>query len=152
VADTATLEHRLRMTHTTICMVNQKGGCGKSPICFHVSGYFAASGLSVLLVDADPQGSLSQGFLGPSVVEALGADVTLAAIFQGKLLFGCDKSLPRSTQFEGISMIPANHHLAGLIVPAPEHKGMRHYALHSFLQEMRGFDVVLIDCPPTSTF
>jgi hypothetical protein len=56
---------------TTICLINQKGGCGKSSTCFHLAGAFVAEGFRVLLVDVDPQGSLSQGYLGPAIVEAL---------------------------------------------------------------------------------
>jgi len=44
---------------TSICLINQKGGCGKSSTCFHLAGAFAALGQRVLLVDADPQGSIS---------------------------------------------------------------------------------------------
>ena len=38
------------MPATTICLINQKGGCGKSSSCFHLAGHYAAVGLSVLLM------------------------------------------------------------------------------------------------------
>ena len=63
-----------------ICLINQKGGCGKSSTCFHLAGSLAALGKSVLLIDADPQGSISQAFLGPEVVERLDPEQTLAAV------------------------------------------------------------------------
>lgn len=69
---------RERTTLATICFINQKGGCGKSSTCFHLAGEFASLGLSVLLVDADPQGSLSQGYLGSLRVENLDAPATTA--------------------------------------------------------------------------
>ena len=72
---------------TTICFINQKGGCGKSSSCFHLSGAFAQAGMRVLLIDADPQGSLSQGFLGSQVVEGLTADQTLAGALDGSFAF-----------------------------------------------------------------
>ena len=56
------------MPPITICLINQKGGCGKSSTCFHLAGHLALSGQRVLLVDADPQGSLSQGFFGSSLI------------------------------------------------------------------------------------
>jgi len=69
------------MPTNTICFINQKGGCGKSSSCFHLAGHFASRGARVLVIDADPQGSLSQGFFGSATVEQLRARETLAAVF-----------------------------------------------------------------------
>ncbi len=69
------------MLTNTICFINQKGGCGKSSSCFHLAGHFATRGLRVLVIDADPQGSLSQGFFGSAAVEQLPARETPAAVF-----------------------------------------------------------------------
>ena len=132
---------------TTICFINQKGGCGKSSSCFHLAGHLAASGMNVLLIDADPQGSLSQGFFGSAVVENLAASETLAAIFDDEG-FPSLKSLPTSTVFERISLIRANASLAQYNVPQPERSGMKQFALSSSLEDMTGFDIILIDCPP----
>ena len=41
------------MDATTICFINQKGGCGKSSCCFHLGGQLAATGQRVLLVEFD---------------------------------------------------------------------------------------------------
>ena len=54
-----------------VCMLNQKGGVGKTSTCYHLSGTLAQLGRRVLLVDNDPQASLTQGFLGPDVMRAL---------------------------------------------------------------------------------
>jgi AAA domain len=51
----------------TVAFLNKKGGVGKTSGCHHLSGALARKGLRVLLVDAGPQTSLSQGLLEPAV-------------------------------------------------------------------------------------
>lgn len=104
-------------------------------------------GLGVLLVDADPQGSLSQGFLGSTTVENLDHHQTLAAIFDEDS-FVSPEQLPIETAFSGITLIPTNQHLAPHNVPAPERSGLRQFALRQLLDELPQADLVLIDCPP----
>lgn len=99
------------MTPATICFINQKGGCGKSSSCFHLAGAFARLGLEVLLMDMDPQGSLSQAVFGSSQVERLPVDLTLAAIFDEHCPDRDLSHLVRHTSLGQISVCPANHHL-----------------------------------------
>lgn len=136
------------MARLTLCMINQKGGCGKSSTCFHLAGALVARGYRVLLIDADPQGSLSQGFLGSDFVENLPASDTLAAIFDESCYFLDQQRLIRDTPYPNISLVPANQHLADFNVPRPETAGMLQFAVRDFLEAQEEFDVVLIDCPP----
>lgn len=133
---------------TTICFLNQKGGCGKSSTCFHLAGSFAAAGCRVLLIDADPQGSLSQGFFGSAAVENLPLHETTAALFDGNRLALRPDRLIRSTSFAGIDLVPANQTLAPFNVPSPEQLGLEQFALREFLESVVDVDLVLIDCPP----
>ena len=114
---------------TTICLINQKGGCGKSSTCFHLSGAFAALGFRVLLIDADPQGSLSQGFFGSAHVEQLAMQETIAAIFDEDSFFLDRSSLVVPTPLTGISIAPTNHQLAQFNTPCPEQTGMDQFAM-----------------------
>ena len=108
---------------TTLCLINQKGGCGKSSTCFHLSGALAADGHRVLLLDLDPQGSLSQGFLGSTVVENLPADETIASLFDDSAFFSDRSQLIRPTELDRISICPANQHLATFNTPTPNPRG-----------------------------
>lgn len=133
---------------TRICFINQKGGCGKSSTCFHLAGAMANQGLAVLLVDADPQGSLSQGFFGPGIVENLDSQQTVAAMFAHDDYAPDLPTLIRPTEFDGIAVIPANQSLSPFNVPQPERLGLQQFVLLSCLDQITGFDFVLIDCPP----
>src|SRR5262249_48565130 len=135
------------MPTNTICFINQKGGCGKSSSCFHLAGHFASRGLRVLAIDADPQGSLSQGFFGSATVEQLSSRETLAAIFNEDEM-ASPELLVMPTPIERISVIRANAQLAKHNVPEPENAGMKQFALASFLETVPGFDLILMDCPP----
>lgn len=132
---------------TIICVLNQKGGCGKSTTCFHLAGALAAGGQRVMLVDVDPQGSLSQGFLGSSVVENLTADETVAAVFEHPP-WRVPETVIRRTAFDGIQLVAANQCLAASNVPQATYRGMEQFAVREFLRQQADVDVVLLDCPP----
>jgi chromosome partitioning protein len=130
-----------------ICCLNQKGGAGKSSTVFHLAGHYAKIGFRVLLVDADPQGSLSQGFFGSGLIESLEPQETLAAIFRDDFFVEL-RSLPVAAPIFDISVIRANQHLAAFNAPTPENGGMIQFALNGLLDELEDYDIVLIDCPP----
>ena len=48
----------------TIVLLNQKGGVGKTSTCHHLAGTLAQAGKRVLLIDTDPQASLTPRVLG----------------------------------------------------------------------------------------
>ena len=52
-----------------ISLINMKGGVGKSTTTHNLAGALALAGRRVLLLDNDPQSSLSQGLLGPAAAE-----------------------------------------------------------------------------------
>ena len=91
------------MTTTTISVMNQKGGSGKTSTCFHLAGALAETDHRTLLIDIDPQGSLSQGFLGPSLVESLPAELTTASILDEESSHHAATRVIRQTEFDGVA-------------------------------------------------
>ena len=130
-----------------VSALNQKGGVGKTSTCFHLAGTLARAGRRVLLVDADPQSSLSQGFFGPSAVRRMAAEETIAAVFEGEALPG---RVVRPTPVPGVDLLPGSRLAASYNVPDPHLAGWpRQVALRDFLGEVKStYDIVLIDCPP----
>jgi chromosome partitioning protein len=136
------------MAHKTVSFINQKGGCGKSSCCFHLAGRLAEAGQRVLVVDADPQGSLSQAFFGSARVELTPMHETLAACFgEGNLPVSL-KRLVRPTGIPRLDIIAANQTLASFNTPCPEQTGLMQFAVQELLSGATDYDYLLIDCPP----
>jgi chromosome partitioning protein len=135
-------------TPIAVAMLNRKGGCGKTSTCHHLAGCFARDGRRVLLVDMDPQASLTQGFFGPQVTELLPEGRTVAALFDDA--HDPDpEDLVLPTGLDRIEIVAGSNRLDDSNVPRPQETGERQLALRRFLTEAaRGRDVVLIDCPP----
>jgi chromosome partitioning protein len=132
----------------TFCLINQKGGVGKSSSCFHLAGAYAELGARVLVIDVDPQGSISQGFFGSAAVEQFGIENSVAALFDETWQFADLNSLVHKTRFDRIDVCPANQCLSHYNAQNPEDVGMLQYALREFIEEQTAYDIVLIDCPP----
>jgi chromosome partitioning protein len=138
----------MEATPFTIAMVNRKGGCAKTGTTHQLSGAFAKMGLKVLLIDMDPQASLTQGFFGPAATEAIPREKSVVALFDD----ACDpdpEKLLLPTPCEGITLLPGANSLDDFNIPKPTEAGALQTALRGFLKEVQGrFDVTLIDCPP----
>jgi chromosome partitioning protein len=132
----------------TISLLNQKGGVGKTSACHHIAGTLAKAGRRVLLIDNDPQASLTQGFFGPDVTRSISRSESIAAVYDPDVM-PMPEALIRPTPFEGISIVPGSVHLKryNMLPPETWHESERGIA--DFLAEAQdAFDLALIDCSP----
>ena len=99
-----------------ITSLNQKGGVGKTSICYHLAGTLAQSGRRVLLVDNHPQASLTQGFLGPPMTRHLDSAETIAAVYQQEAI---PDQILRATEIPNVDLLAGSLLVASFNVPAP---------------------------------
>ena len=123
-----------------IAIANQKGGVGKTPTTVNLSFALARAGYTILLVDLDPQGSLSEYFLADK------ADMQEVTIYNALSDLQRIEPLPITKQ---IALLPAHDELAGaeLEIPSKVNGQKRLAKVLSFYQE--DFDFCLLDCPPS---
>ncbi len=124
-----------------VAVANQKGGVGKTTCCVNLAAELGQAGNSVLLIDMDPQGNSSSG-LGLDRTE-LPASTYDVLVGQG----GIAESL-QSTPWEGVSVLPATLDLAGAEVELAGAMS-RETRLSRKIAELEGFDMILVDCPPS---
>ena len=118
----------------TIAILSQKGGTGKTTTVRTLTDILRRVGLRTLAVDLDPQGNLSDYFdvdpdAAPTVAEVITGAAGAADAIHGDI-------------------IPANLRLAEAELALGGRIG-RELSLKRALGKLDGYDVILIDCPPS---
>ena len=126
-----------------VAVANQKGGVAKTTTVQSLGVAMAQSGHRVLAVDLDPQACLTFSCgLNPDELDASLHDVMVR---RAKL---SDVLLP-VVGTDGLDLVPATIDLAGAEVHLLSRTGREHVLARALLPVIEGYDVVLIDCPPS---
>jgi chromosome partitioning protein len=123
-----------RMPHT-IAVLSQKGGTGKTTAVRTLADAFRRRGVHTLVVDLDPQGNLSDYFGlipdgGPTIADVLSGRAQAVEAIRGDL-------------------IPADLSLAEAELILASKMGRELTLRRTLADATRGYEVVLIDCPPS---
>ena len=130
-----------------IAICNQKGGVSKTTTTVNLGVGLVREGKKALLIDADPQGNLSQslGIMNPDEL-----DVALPDIMEQIIM---DKDVDVTEGIvqheEGLDLMPGNINLSGVDVSLVNAMS-REFVLKTYVESMREFyDYILIDCMPS---
>ena len=130
-----------------IVICNQKGGVAKTTSTVNLGIGLVNAGKKVLLIDADPQGSLtaSLGYVEPDELKITLASIMMAVINEEEIHLD-DGILHHK---EGVDFLPGNIELSALEVVMGNVMS-RELIMKEYVEQIRErYDYILIDCMPS---
>ncbi len=126
-----------------ISLCNQKGGVGKTTTVINLGAAIAEHGRKVLLVDFDPQASLTVGLgINPNDL-----DTTIYHLMMEREV-PLDEVIVK-TGVEGVDLIPSNIDFAGAEMQLINEVAREQVLARALEPAMELYDVILIDCQPS---
>ena len=140
------MEEKVMKDCKVLALCSQKGGVGKTTSCVNLAVGLAKAGKKVLVIDNDPQGSMtaSLGYHNPDELP-----ITLATILT-KIVEDepFENTLGILHHQEGIDLIPANIELSGMEVSLVNIMS-RELVLKQYIERMREEYDYILTCGPT---
>jgi len=133
---------------TVICIANQKGGVGKTTTAAALADGLSQRGKRVLLIDWDPQGSLTISFgINPDALKLTVYDALTSVIRNSSRISLRDVTLHTSNP--AIDIAPANIELSQAQLDLVN-AFTRELVLKDMLEPVRhDYDFILVDCLPS---
>ena len=146
-----------------LCVINMKGGVGKTTIAVNLGWAAASQGLKCLVVDLDPQFNASVYLMGATAYENYinAGGLTVFDIFEEHTPMR-DPQRPRPSGDNAIyRSVRSQYHVSGQIHVIPsqlelamtlKNPASKSHLLSTFLsQHASGYDLVIVDPPPTDS-
>jgi len=124
-----------------IAIANQKGGVGKTTTSVNLAAGLASKGYKTLLIDLDSQRNATNTLLAPD-----GITTTLAEVLVGENTRQPIENAIYETPIDNLDLVPSHIRLAKIerFIEIEEQ-----FRLKDALGELKDYDVVILDCPPT---